>query len=204
MKKISLRFSIFAFLLLFCIGMFMQISATSTENSTLPEVERQELIDKGVEMQNDILEALPPSRTHLLDPFVEATTMEWIQIAYPDIYSGFEVVGTDLILKLTKDSKKTGNASQLKIAKEIARSNGATRIRYVDYSLNELYALYAKAAYYQQNGNDIGINMAALDEANGVVVVGFEKLTQSNIEKAKKLLGDSKLLDFADFSYHDD
>lgn len=166
--------------------------------------EMQALYEKASEMEKDILASLPFSKAHSQDPFIQASTMDTVKTSYPEIYSGYAVEDGELILKLTRRSKDTASADERKAARTIAKKHGATKIRYVNYTLNELHVLYAKAENSIFIGNEYGINMAALDAERGIVVIGLERLTQENIKNVAKLLGSPELLECVEFSYIDD
>lgn len=201
MKRIS-KLSIASLFLFFMIICQFQSNAKATTYTEKSEQQNQVLFEKGAEMELDILDRLPISKTYASDPFVQTVDIEMLKTAYPDIYAGYAVENGELILKLSKTSKSSKNKPYLKIARELAKQHGAKKIRYVNYSLNELHSLYAKANYYIDNGNDCGIIMTGF--TGDVVLIGFEKVTESNTQCAKKLLGNSTLLEFVEFTYQDD
>lgn len=197
MKKETPRFSILALTLFFCTLLFMQMSATAS-SSEFPEDPRQLLFENGVKMHNDILASLPASKTYKPNFYTRTMGIEHHNIIHPDIYSGYAVKGDKLILNLTKSSKNPENADQLATARKIAKKHHAAKIHYVNYSLNELYALCGKVSYYMRHKTELEINLTALDDANGAIVVSFEKLTERKVENAKKIFGDSPIIEYVE------
>ena len=202
MKKQHLTTAMFSLIFLAFSLLIVHSNMSASSTSTVTDKEWQMLTDNATKIENEILKTLPISVSHKLDPFVQISEMELVKVAYPDIYGGYVIEDGKLIIKLTNSSKKLDNKDQLMAVRKIARKYGASKIRYVRYSLNELNALYAKAGYYASNTNEANITMAALDD--GIVLVGFAELNKENVDKAKKLLGNSDLLEFVEFSFKDD
>ena len=197
-RNIGFFFSFLIVSILLCTG------AKGENPSAMVEEKQEILIQKAIAMDEEIKEKLPASESYGKDPYVQMLDMDWLKIPYSDMYSGYAIEGEELILKLTKESRDSRYKDIRKQARESARKHGASKIRYVGYSLNQLHALYAKASYYALNGNDCGIIMAALDKDSVLIGINENEMNEEKIACAQMLLGNAELLQFAEFSYKDD